>query len=799
MELGEPDASGRRKPVPIPGAIVDFPCSYIFAAIGQDTDLSALDNEPENGKLSTSRWATINVNDATMETNVEGVFAGGDVALGAATVIEAIAQGKTAAFAIDQYLTGGKAVGAAPEFYSAREFFGKFPEGTFDEVERRERNIQGEREASERVRDFVQVELGLDGTQMKNEADRCMECGCKSVFECDLKRYAGEYGVDLARLAGEVRRHKVDLSHPVISLDSNKCVLCGRCVRTCSEVVGLGVLGFSGRGFGSAVRPALGKSLADSDCISCGSCVESCPTGAFEARLPYGKQGPWKTENKPSVCSFCSIGCDLNLNVAADGLLWATSAEGASLDRGGLCAKGRFGTGLLQSETQRLRYPLVRKNGKLVEAAWEEAFSAAANVLRNAVKTHGADAVGVLAAPRMTLEEAWLTRQVAGAIGTKETGSFGQALRGGSRGDLDRISGGTLSTCTIEDIADADLILLAGADPETTHPALGMAIRRAVKRGAELAVVNSWPVNVQRPEDLWLDAIRGTAGMIYATAIARVLKNGKGVKAIDASALEASVKALTPAETASISGVDATKIEALSDKISAARKVVAVYDLDGPLERSTDDLAGLAQLLAVTGHFGNGEGLLLLRADSNGVGAHLAGIDTLTNPEKLKAALVMFENPFGSECCAPANLQPLVVVDHLLTETAQKAEVVLPAATLAESTGTVVSFDNRTAGIDAAASPAAGLTNAEILVKLAAALGKTGLSSSPEDARKELAASLGVNAADIEKARAEKSRWPGKPAAVAALVPLKTDTAAATANLPSCASMDGFVKGKLSR
>ena len=181
------------------------------------------------------------------------------------------------------------------------------------------------------------------------------------------------------------------------------------------------------------------------------------------------------------------------------------------------------------------------------------------------------------------------------------------------------------------------------------------------------------------------------------------------------------------------------------------------------IEHYTDDLAALAQLLAVTGHFGNGEGLLLLRADSNGVGAQLAGIDALTNTENLKAALVMFENPFCPCKDAPANLQPLVVVDHLLTETAQKAEVVLPAATFAESSGTIVSFDNRTGAIDAAASPTASLTNMEILAKLSAALGKANLSSSPEEARRELAASLGMNAADIEKARATNSSWPAKP------------------------------------
>jgi predicted molibdopterin-dependent oxidoreductase YjgC len=156
----------------------------------------------------------------------------------------------------------------------------------------------------------------------------------------------------------------------------------------------------------------------------------------------------------------------------------------------------------------------------------------------------------------------------------------------------------------------------------------------------------------------------------------------------------------------------------------------------------------------------------------------------------------MFENPLGDRNAADGfkNMKPIVVLDHFLTETAQKAEVVLPAATLAESTGTVISFDGRTVGVEAATNPVAGLINAEILVKLAAALGKNGITSSPEAARKELAASLGLSTADIEKARAEKTVWPGKPAAIKALVPLKTDTAAPTADLFAYASMEFLVK-----
>jgi len=802
MELGEPDASGRRKPVPIPGAVADIPCSYVFAAIGQDTDLTALDKEPEGGKPAATKWSTIVADEDTMATGVKGVFAGGDVVLGPSAVIDAIAHGRTAAIAIDQYLSGGEVTGDKREFKSSREFFGKLPEGTFADVEKLERNLMPERAAAERVRDFVQVETGLDEPHTLSEAERCMECGCKSVFECDLKRYAGEYGVDLARLAGEVRRHKADKSHPLISLDPNKCVLCGRCIRTCAEVVGMGVLGFVGRGFATVVSPVIGKSLGESDCIACGSCVESCPTGALEARLPYGKQGPWKTEAKPSVCTFCSVGCELSLNVAAEGLFWASAApvdKGAASDRGLLCAKGRFGTGLLQGE-ERLRTPLVRKGGELVEASWDEAIQAAAAALQDAVKAHGADAVGVLAAPRMTLEEAWLLRQLADALGVKAVGSFGRNRRGGPRRDLDEILGDTASTCKLEDLADADLILLAGADPAKANPVLGMAVRRARKRGAELVVVSSWPNDLAKPGDLWIDARRGTAGTVYAAALALALQPGRQ-DLPGADALKASVASLTPAKAAEAAGVAPDKIEALAAKLAAARKAVAVYDLDDAVERSTDDLKGLAQLLAVTDHIGKpGAGLLLARADSGGVAAKLAGIDGAAPLERLRAALVLFENPLadGQEGGVPA-FQPLVAVDHFLTETAQRAEVVLPAATLAESSGTVVGFDGRTVGVEAAAAPLAGLGNAEILAKLAAALGKAGLDAAPEAVRKGLAASLGLNAAELEKARAEKGRWPVAPAAVKTLAGLNVDTAAPVADVFPYASMDAFFARKAAR
>ncbi|MBN2338007.1 MAG: molybdopterin-dependent oxidoreductase [Acidobacteria bacterium] len=800
MELGEPDASGRRRPVPIPGAVIDIDCSYIFAAIGQDTDLTALEGDSEDARPAANRWATLEANAATMESSVKGVFTGGDVVLGPSTVIDAIAHGRRAALAIDQYLTCGEAVGPEPDFKSRRDFFGEIPGETFDNVEHEPRCRMPEREAAERVRDFREVETGLDEAHTKHEAVRCMECGCKSVFHCDLKRYAGEYGVDIARLSGEVRRHKVDRSHPLISLDPNKCILCGRCIRTCSEIVGLGILGFVGRGFDTTVRPALGKSMAESDCIACGACVESCPTGALEARFQYSRQGPWKTTRVPSVCTFCSVGCRLDLNVAADGLLWATAPNTLADGRGELCRKGRFGTGLVQGP-DRLKRPLVKKNGKLEETGWDEALQAAAAALGKGVETGGPESVAILAAPRMTIEESHLVARIAASLGTGQVGSYGRARRGGPRHDLDAILGRTASTCAMEDLAGADLILIAGADPGATHPVLGMAVRRALRAGAEMIAVNSGPIDLLRPEDLWLDARRGTAGILYGTMMERVLgRPGTGDGIPGADALRESIASLTPERAAEFSGVEAAKIQSAADRIVRARKVIAVYDLDETLERSSDDLKALAQLLALTGHLGSpGEGLLLLHSDCNSVGARLAGIDRALDPHRARTALVLFENPLADYRAHRelAGIESFVVMDHFMTETARAADVVLPAATLAESEGTVVSFDGRIGTLERASSPAGGLANVDILARLAAALGTPDLPADPEELRRALAAGLGLDAAELERARGRGAAWPAEAVSIRSLEPIRIDSTASTANIFPYATLDAVLEKKL--
>ncbi len=804
MVLGEPDGSGRGKPVPIPDSEFDVSCDYLFPAIGQDADLSVLQAEPERTRPAITRHATLQTDRSTLATNLSGVFAGGDAVSGPSVVIDAIAHGRLASEAIDHYLCTGEVAGPRAPFVSRREVFGPLPDSLFEGVQRTTRQCMPERDPRERTKDFGQVELGLSEPQMKDEALRCMECGCTAVFGCELKRYATEYQVDMARFAGAVRKYRVDTSHPLITLDPNKCILCGRCVRACADLVGLSVLGFVGRGFLTLVGPALGRPLAESTCIACGACIETCPTGALQSRLPYGRQGPWRAKRLSSICGFCAVGCRLDVHVVSDGLLWASSPED-STTTGDLCLKGRFGTGLVHG-ADRLRTPLVRSNGRLLEADWDEAIRQTTDVLLACRDQEGSGALAVLVAPRMTLEECFLTRHLAKtALGAGQVGSFGQNRRGGPRHDLDGLLGETTSTCVREDLETADLVLLVGADPSATHPVLAMAIRRAAKRGAEIVVINSSKIDLIRPGDLWLDARRGTAGIILAGVIRRIFQHGQIDRRILESSqdgMEALYRSVTDAamdEVADISGVEASKIEALAERFATHRKIVAVYDLDDTLERSTDDLSALAQLLLLTGHLDKpGEGLLLLQSDCNSEGARLTEIAGVLTPGTIRGALVMFENPFGEPGARGQleGLRSVVVIDHFLTETAKAAQVVLPAASLVESEGTVISFDRHTQKVSRASQPIAVLSTADVLARLSSELGHPVGSIGPKEIRAELAGRLGLLPGALERARDRGQAWPmrrdlNRPLHLKAI---RLNSAATTADVCPYASQDAYLE-----
>jgi formate dehydrogenase major subunit len=277
MELGEPDASGRRRPVPIEGSEYVIEVDDVIAAIGQGVDAGCLGDDGP----ALSRWGTPTVNERTMQTNLPDVFAGGDAVLGPDIAVRAAAHGRLAAVSIDQFLRGEEVVGDRDIYNATMGDWKDVPRDVFGDAKTTKRGEMPVIEMEERRTTFHEVETGFAEQSGVAEAGRCLECGCRAVNDCKIRRYTEEYGVDPERLAGAHRDFSVDDSHPDVRFEPGKCILCGICVRMCDEVLGVPALGFVGRGFGTRIAPPLRRTLADVGFEGLVRIVEACPTGAF--------------------------------------------------------------------------------------------------------------------------------------------------------------------------------------------------------------------------------------------------------------------------------------------------------------------------------------------------------------------------------------------------------------------------------------------------------------------------------------------------------------------------------------
>ena len=271
MELGEPDASGRRSPVPVEGKFEYLDVDSVIAAIGQKVDPSGFDVE-------LNRKGIISADETTFRTNLEGVFAVGDATnKGADIAIAAIGEGNKAADVVDSYLRGAIVPYRKP-FVSKRNLDKDY----FADRERKPRVHIVNRPAEERKHDFEPINTGFTPEEAMREASRCLECGCHDYKECSLIRHANRYEIHPERFAGEKRLHTSETELVTIERDQGKCILCGLCVRVCNEVAKQGLLGLIGRGFTTVVKPEFRGTDAIKVCASCRKCAEACPTGALK-------------------------------------------------------------------------------------------------------------------------------------------------------------------------------------------------------------------------------------------------------------------------------------------------------------------------------------------------------------------------------------------------------------------------------------------------------------------------------------------------------------------------------------
>jgi len=279
MELGEADRSGRRRPLPVEGSDFVLEADTIIGAIGQSTDTGFLYHDLP---VRLNKWGDIDVDGFTMQSSETKIFAGGDCVTGPATVIQAVAAGRRAAQAIDEFVTRGYVRPSQEDFACSRGTLEDLPRAEFEAIPSLARATMPELHPEERVRSFVEVETGLTEAQARAEAARCLECGCSKQNSCALRDEATEHGVTFAAPLHVRPFTPIVRDHPFIIRDNNKCISCGRCVAACAEIEGPGVLAFQFHEGQLTVGTHNGLPLGETDCVSCGQCVRACPCGALD-------------------------------------------------------------------------------------------------------------------------------------------------------------------------------------------------------------------------------------------------------------------------------------------------------------------------------------------------------------------------------------------------------------------------------------------------------------------------------------------------------------------------------------
>ncbi|MDD2499909.1 MAG: molybdopterin-dependent oxidoreductase [Geobacter sp.] len=551
---------------------------------------------------------------------------------------------------------------------------------------------------------------------------------CDKGGDCELQNLAYDHKVNSNRLADEKFHHEIDYNNPLIERDQNRCVLCGKCVRICDEIVARGALTFISRGIETKIGTEFDGPLS---CEFCGSCISVCPVGALLARPFKFKSRFWAMTKKKSVCGYCGTGCNVTLGVKDNKVLTTVYDENQGFHNGQLCVRGRFGYQFISSD-KRLKTPLIRKNGQLVEAGWDEALSLVAERLKGA-----GSAAAALATPRLTNEELVLLKQLmtqqVGSQNIDHSAGYGHAAV--SEG-LGKSIGVAASSATILDIQKSNLILAIKTDVYETHPVVGFEINMAVKnKGIKLQIISDKRGKLSRLPGSNLLLNKPGSDVALLNAVAKVLVDENLAVTPATAELAAALNDYTPEKVAELIGVTADAIRELARAYAAAEKAVILFTTGLAYPGADAQLAHAAANLAILGGKldKEGSGILALQEKNNSQGALdvgfvpgqggldaqqiLAGCST----GSIKTLLIAGENPVvsypgqASVKKALDAVEFLVVADLFLTETAQLADVVLPVCSYAEKEGTFTATDRRVQKITAAI-PAVGQSRPEFQV-----------------------------------------------------------------------------------
>jgi NADH-quinone oxidoreductase chain G len=566
---------------------------------------------------------------------------------------------------------------------------------------------------------------------------------CDKGGECDLQDLAYEFESISNRFEGEKFDLPTDEVNPLIERNMNRCVLCGKCVRVCDEIVGYGSYSFINRGFETKIATAYDRGL---NCEFCGQCLSMCPVGALLPRPFKFKARPWQLKEVDSVCGYCGNGCTVTFGVLNNKVETIRFNDKIGVNDGNLCIRGRFGYSYVNHE-DRLTKPLVRKDGKLVETGWDEALQIVADGFAKAQKGQG---IGILSGARLTNEELFLLKNVAGSLGTQNLDhSGGECYKGVTEGLIETL-GVAASTATFPQIEKADVVLAIRSDFYETHPVVGMVVNQAIRRnGAKLLVVADKRGKLDKlpgaktllsKPGLELDVLNAMAKVLLDEGLAQT-QEIEGVEE-----LKAQLADFAPAEVAKRSGIAVELLQTAARQLAGAKNAVILMAYGLPYQGFNKELAiaaaNLSLLLGIPGRPGSGLYLCGEKANSQGAidlgilpqgkGLGAQAMLSAAAEGKLDALYVIAEDPLSSypdrdKVAKSLEKVPfLVVQDLFLSPTAQQADVVLPATSFAEKDGTFTNAERRIQRVRRGIpSPGEARTDGAIFAALASKLGKT--------------------------------------------------------------------------
>ncbi|EGQ7834254.1 TPA: formate dehydrogenase subunit alpha [Vibrio vulnificus] len=785
MALGAADASGRRRPEAT-GEYFTEAFDTVIAAVSQQADLSFMQGEALT--LPLTRWNTADANPETMHSGTGNIFSIGDFRRGPATAVEAVADGRIAAQAIDRFFDGDMENIPLKPFNSRKEQKLKQVDPLhFSHLQKVARTIMPELTSQQREQSFEEVELGFDNAEAMAEAARCLECGCQVNTSCDLRDYATEYGAEQhfhysvnikshdewQALRQNDPRHKypIDHSSEFIVFDANRCISCGQCIQACREQSVQGVLSFMNLEKGRPVvrpdcRPNFGGQgvmMGDSRCVQCGACVQACPVGAMTDGRDRSQGRETLLKKVDTICTYCGVGCKLTMHVdeAANQIRYVEGAH-SPVNEGMLCVKGRYGFDFVASE-ERLTTPLIRKDGWLQPASWQEAIRLIADKFSTIKQDFGGRALAGFSSAKTTNEDNYAFQKfMRRELGTNNVDHCARLCHASTVTGLEASLGSGAMTNDIPSIKHSDVIFIIGSDTSAAHPVIASHIKQAVRHhGARLIVADPKRIGMADHAELYLAHRPGTDVMLINGVMQQIIKNGwydmeyieERVDGFDTMLQEVMSPAYSLDKVELVTGVKADDIFAMARMIGTAKRTAVYYSM-GITQHTTghDNVRSIANLQLLCGNIGiEGGGINPLRGQSNVQGAcdmgalpnnypgyqkvynplvrekfviewdapHLSAEPGLTLTEiidgacrcDVRALYVMGENPVLSDPNQAHVIEGLealdflVVQDIFLTETAQYADVVLPSCSFAEKSGHFTNTERRVQRISPAVNP----------------------------------------------------------------------------------------------